>query len=911
VEEKIFLSIEIFSYFLYNPHMKPMKDVLKLPGGARFYRCALQVNPFEYVKRHNRSSEFSDENGYNTAIVDACLKNEIKVIAITDHYRIRTSNHLAQAAREAGIYVFPGFEAVTKDGVHFLCLFNPDKDIIFLERVLGDCGIHQDEEESPTGKYDAIELLKTSHENSWGAVCIAAHVTSNGGLLHTLKGKPAINVWNSPYLLACAIPGPIRQTPENIRRILENKNKDYLRERPVAILNAHDVSSPEDLTNPGASCWIKMSKVSVEGLRQAFLDPESRIRLVSDKEYEAHEEFVAVVWEGGFLDGTGIHFNENLNVLIGGRGTGKSTVIESIRYVLGINPSGNDARKTHEDIVQQVLRNGTKISLQVRSHRPTTRNYFIERTIPNPPMVKDESGKVLELTPSDIIPQVEVYGQHEISELTRNREKLTRLLERFVDRSGSELTQRKNDLKRELERSRNRIIDIDRELEQIEEGLASLPMLEETLKRFQEAGLEERLKEKSLLVKEERILTTAAERIEPFKEVLEKLRRGLPLDRAFLSERALVGLPGKIILAEADSVLENMSQELHTVASRLDEVIKTADNELKAVHLKWEERKKDVQTRYEKILRELQKSKVDGEEFIQLRHQIEALRPLKERQTVLQRTREEHNKNRRSLLAEWEEVKREEFRELERAAKKVSKKLKDRVQVRVTYAGNREPLIQLISVHVKGRLFEGIEAIKNRKDLSLVEFASACREGSKVLTQKFGLSEKQAEKVARVEPGLFMQIEELDLPSTTEIELNIAPDGQPVEWKTLDQLSTGQKATAVLLLLLLESEAPLVIDQPEENLDNRFITDGVIPRMREEKRRRQFVFSTHNANIPVLGDAELILGLTATGEAEHGSAKIPTVHMGAIDDLTVREMVEEILEGGKVAFEMRRLKYGF
>jgi hypothetical protein len=156
-----------------------------------------------------------------------------------------------------------------------------------------------------------------------------------------------------------------------------------------------------------------------------------------------------------------------------------------------------------------------------------------------------------------------------------------------------------------------------------------------------------------------------------------------------------------------------------------------------------------------------------------------------------------------------------------------------------------------------------------------------------------------------------MRIEELDLPPTTVIRLNTAPADEPPEWQTLEDLSTGQKATAVLLLLLLESDAPLIVDQPEDDLDNRFITEGVVPRMREEKQRRQFVFSTHNANIPVLGDAELIVGLSASGEAEHGRARMAPEQMGSIDCRPVRELVEEILEGGKEAFERRRRKYGF
>ena len=156
-----------------------------------------------------------------------------------------------------------------------------------------------------------------------------------------------------------------------------------------------------------------------------------------------------------------------------------------------------------------------------------------------------------------------------------------------------------------------------------------------------------------------------------------------------------------------------------------------------------------------------------------------------------------------------------------------------------------------------------------------------------------------------------MHIEELELSPTTTIHLNIAPSGKPPSWQALEALSSGQKAKAVLLLLLLEPDAPLILYQPEDDLDNRFITEGVVPKMREEKRRRQFLFSTHNANIPVLGDSEQIIGLAATRGVDRGNAYIESKHVGSNDAHPVREMVEEILEGGEDAFERRRRKYGF
>jgi predicted nuclease with TOPRIM domain len=111
---------------------------------------------------------------------------------------------------------------------------------------------------------------------------------------------------------------------------------------------------------------------------------------------------------------------------------------------------------------------------------------------------------VLTLAPKDVMPGVEVFGQHEIAELTKSREKLTLLLERFVERNPS-LAGRKAQLKLDLERSRSRVVDVRRESKALDERLAALPSLEETLNRFKEAGLEERLKEKSLLIREERV----------------------------------------------------------------------------------------------------------------------------------------------------------------------------------------------------------------------------------------------------------------------------------------------------------------------------------------------------------------------------------------------------------------------
>src|SRR4051812_18339164 len=103
----------------------PIQKALTLPSGARFYRCALQVNPFQYLRRHNKPLPAPDEESYDRAVVQACLANKVEIIGVTDHHRIGSSQSLIAAAQRAGLIVFPGFEAGSKDGAHFLCLFEP------------------------------------------------------------------------------------------------------------------------------------------------------------------------------------------------------------------------------------------------------------------------------------------------------------------------------------------------------------------------------------------------------------------------------------------------------------------------------------------------------------------------------------------------------------------------------------------------------------------------------------------------------------------------------------------------------------------------------------------------------------------------------------------------------------------
>jgi ATPase subunit of ABC transporter with duplicated ATPase domains len=132
------------------------------------------------------------------------------------------------------------------------------------------------------------------------------------------------------------------------------------------------------------------------------------------------------------------------------------------------------------------------------------------------------------------------------------------------------------------------------------------------------------------------------------------------------------------------------------------------------------------------------------------------------------------------------------------------------------------------------------------------------------------------------------------------IELNVSSSGRP-HFKDASDLSRGQKCTALLPILLARRDNPLIIDQPEDNLDNHFIFETVVNAVQRLKKRRQMIFITHNANIPVLAEAELVLVMNSDG-------RVGVVEKcGTVDEC--REQIIDLLEGGREAFALRSKRY--
>lgn len=887
---------------------KGIIEALSKPKGSQFYRCAFQVNPFEYGQRHAKGVSFQSASDYNDAMAKACIDNGVQVVAITDHFRFDASVSLADRLRAEGITVFPGFEANSSEGVHILCLFPPETTASEMNSLIGACDIPDPKAVSPLSNKTCEQLFKLVHER--GGIAISAHVTAKAGLLMTLSGTSCTRAWKSEYHLAAAIPGSITDVPQSLVQICKNQNPEYKRARPIAFVNASDVSKPSDLSKDGATCRIKMTDVSIEGLKQAFLDAEGRILLNSDGVPNDHTRFVALAWDRGLLSEQSVALNSGLNVLIGGRGAGKSTIVESIRFAFGVEAKGKAASETHRVMMKELMGQKASIAVLLYSPHPSPGYYLVERFYGQDPRVKDQNGSLIQdLKPRDLVPNLEVYGQHEISELTRDRAKLADILKRFVG-DDDQITIEIDGIRSRLSESRGDIATKRKKIAELDEALAALPGLREKLKRFQATNIKGHTEEKTAVQAEARLFENIASRIAELNKHANALRPSTTTASPVLPADSEQKLPNRSTLEPLQKIVQGVEDALHAASDGLASAHIKLNEYLTEVKTEWEPLLLAANKRFEDVKTKLSEEGFNPEEYVSLDDQVARLEPKQQEKIILIEEMNNLRQIRQTIIDEWEKADTRAYTELEKAAKRVSKKLKGTVKATIQPSSTIEPLKETLRKHVEGNINQAIGKLEEVEALSLSKLAEKIRQGADTLVFEYGFTEASARKIADAGEVLALEIEECRLPPEASIELNVGRDGLD-NWKKLENLSAGQKATAVLLLLLLEADAPLVIDQPEDDLDNQFIAGHVVPIMRSGKKQRQFIFSSHNPNIPVLGDADQIIGLTPTVEDADDRTKIFDVNCGSIDKTSVQQLIKDLLEGGEQAFTTRRTKYGF
>ena len=852
--------------------------------GARWVRAALQVNPFAYKGKVSPSVNYSDEAAYNTALLDKCEELGIELMAVTDHWCVDTARGLIDAAAARGITALPGFEANSSEGVHLLVIFEASTDFGDITAAIGHCGATPGCANGTTGNAYKDILARMSER---GALVIPAHVNvANAGLLVRLTGQPLVNAVTDQHLHAIAIsPAQVAAKPQ--KDVIAGK-KPYARRHPLAVVHADDVSDPTTLETPGATTWFKLSSTSQSSLKLAVRTPETRISLGAPS-ITQRAVVREISWTGGFLNDVTIPIAQDL-----------TTVIESFRYILGLKPIGATAKKDHASIINDVLGSGATVRVVVDTVAPVPGTFTIERTVPHPPIVRDSTGTAVQQKPGDILGSVEVFGQHELAELASDKSSVARMLQRFAGSSGPSAAYEK--VRDDLGENRQQLARAEKALADLDDELTQIPRLEEHEARYKETDLPSRLAERTQLDRDEAALGDIGDRIAAVRSALD----------GFIDDEAVAALvepvdgidtsPQAAHLACARKALTTLANELAGLTAKATAAIEAAEAEAGTAEQAWQDATNVQRDGHAKVVRELVEEGHDPDNYLAITKNLETLRTkATKRKAATARITELSNEHLGDLAAH--ETK--QSKDLNAAVGAANKNTGGVVIVKPVAAPDREDIKAVIERHVSGARVQIMAAIDDA-GFSPRALAAAGRVGVAEL-ERFGIRGAQATHLASAGEACFRELEELAVGQAVDVQLDISPNSGTRQYRGIDQLSKGQRATALLLLLLGASTAPLIIDQPEDDLDNRFVYEGIVAKLRELKGSRQIIASTHNANVPVLGDAELIVALE--GDGHHGWPMADGI--GSLDDQPIRKLAEDLLEGGPAAFNARHHLYGF
>jgi hypothetical protein len=531
--------------------------------------------------------------------------------------------------------------------------------------------------------------------------------------------------------------------------------------------------------------------------------------------------------------------------------------------------------------------------------------------------VTDEQGKPSAFNPRDLLPEVEIYGQNEILEIAQNVSSQRQLIGRFLqDKSENKLQELDLQIQKlmtMLKQNSSKLVRAHEEIAGLEDEVARLPKLEEQERQFKALGLEKKLDVIPLLETEKRLLKRATEQeVKQLDDAFQEIRHKLPGTR-FLDDKAIENLPHSDKFRELREALTNVRSEAQPLLSGWSLKYTQIKETLESLGRQISDDIKQEESALDRLFKEIptfeNKSGTEiGIEYQKLMRQIQTIRPnqeiLEEKQKQITSLWEE----RKSVSNDLSSVRASRSAELGRILKRLNKQLDGKLRLAVLPESDTSPvrdfLLQCNLDNVKsGRL----GWLADANDFSPVKLAKLIREGEvSLLRANWGITPTVATGLAKLLFGEVLALEEVELPDTINIELNTAHDSQD-NYRPIGKLSTGQQCTAILHLLLLKNLDPLIMDQPEDNLDNSFIAERIVSELRSAKVIRQFIFATHNANIPVFGDAEWIGVL----ESSLDQAYMPVEAQGAIDMPFVRNKAANILEGGKVAFNQRKTKYGF
>lgn len=842
-------------------------------------------------------SEFKYTDNSNEFVVRYTTQlkaQNIRVGVITNHNKFDRTEFkaLRKAANKEDIFLLPGLEFSCKDGakgIHLLIVFSYDwidntenrnyiEDFITTAFAgIPNCGSPP----YPNSKFGLRETVENLDSYKKDYFIIMAHVDDNNGIFKELRGRNL-----EEFLKSDAFQRKVLGLQKS--RSYDNRKKldEILGENVPAFVEGSD-DAHKGIEGIGAGTektYFKLGAFNFYALKFAFLDKDYRIAPAPPETKNGYIK--SVTFNGGKLDGTTIYFNHSMNNLIGIRGSGKSSILESIRYFLDVNitEENNLDWEYKTKLVNSTIGSGGKVVMEIVDDQGN--EYRAEKILGESTAIYKGEEMQYGLKASAIVAKPVYFGQKDLSKIGSSLS-TEYLMNNLI---GERITEQKrliDNKSQEINSILSEIKKIDKNLDMKPDIEAKKAELENSLQKFKDYKIDTKLEEqigfnkdanhiKRMREFEDNVLASVDELIEEYNESFETFTKYESKENQQLFKK----------LYESFESFQNLFDQIEDISKKLIAEHKT----FQLIEDEFQKRYEELKEKFAEIKREIKLPNIQPDDYVKFTKDLDLTNAKLKEIEKLAKKKATSKTRLKKALTELQQLWHKEFEIIEDEIDRINKE-QESIKINVAFKGNKSVFKSYLKNNLKGSGLRGNniktivdeynDLIEVNNDLEKKEnkLKDALSGGSQLLYfQEYFNSNLAAFLTFRV-PDQF----------------EIIYRGRP-----LNEHSLGQRASALIIFLLtLKDSHLIIIDQPEDDLDNQTIYDDVIKALKNLKNDTQFIFATHNPNIPVLGDCEQIIS------CRYVSEKIQT-NQGSIDEISIRNDIVDIMEGGEEAFNKRK-----
>ena len=837
-----------------------------------------------------KDKEFKYEGGENdfvSAYVEKLKQENISVGVITNHNKFDCNQYkaLKKAANKKNIFILPGVELSIKEGqssIHMLIVFDPGEwlvendyisrniDAMFLN--VGDPG-----NENTHTENDLLTVIKKLNEQNKDYFMICAQVEQDKGFWKECGGSLISSLASNPLFRGRVLGFQKVRTRDTIKKVHDWMGYD------LADVEGSDPKSIEEIGKGEKKTYIKIGEASYSAVKYAIMDYQNRVF----KEFPAitHGYIKEMRCIGGKLADQVFLPAHELNTLIGIRGSGKSSILEVLRYALNKEPAQDDKYKN--DLVKAVLGSGGEVELTIVDK--FAKVYSLKRIVGEKVAIYDDNHEVLGIPVDKLLKNPLYFGQKDLA-LTRKGYEYE-LLNKIIGNKVPDISEEKETIQGRLSEDIEKLMALTDIPGQIADLDLENATLQHRLKVYQEKGLDEKLKKQTScnadLVRIDSLSECIGELVQSLESAyLKDGRESLSIDNYVSQYNGEIFDELKPLIAQANGNID-------TIKTDIDK-LKQSQEAISSVREKLIQKIDSLKDEFAEIKREINDEQLDADSYVLDQKKLAANN---EKAVKLKESLKSKDKLCFTIKKEFDgrnELLRKNYTEYESATREINKQ-QDQLSVSIVFKGDKIELKEKLMTYFKGT---GLSDVKYKAlceeftDMSSVVEDYYLNAGETL--KKLCTDTIYAKVVQKIEDGYKEMLVD-DTPNVIDISYH----GKP-----LSKHSLGQRASALILFILTQHDSDVIIvDQPEDDLDNQVIYEELIQTIKREKKDMQFIFATHNANIPVLGDAERVV---TTEYHEDGSIGL---RCGTIDSAGTHNDIVNIMEGGAEAFKKRNEIY--